>query len=313
MTDRIPDDRPRLEPVPPHAELERASLSPRILLLVALAVGLVIAAVGAGVFRDRLARVIGPEGSVTESQERLQLQQRVEQLESELELSQRQAAGVTASTEATGDPAETPGVAPVAELSVFEDRIIAIEASQARMARAAAAAVAAGTLADAAQGSEPFAGELASMERLVPTSRAIRALGDLAEQGAPTRAALAGEFPEAAARAARAGRGDGSETGFFDSVSRALGQIFTLRRIGSVEGDHPDAVLARAERFVREGDLEDALTELQALPEPSRDAMANWIGRAQRRVEIERRINALRAQALGDLSGVSTAETGAPL
>jgi hypothetical protein len=41
--------------------------------------------------------------------------------------------------------------------------------------------------------------------------------------------------------------------------------------------------------------------------------MSEWSTRAERRVEIERRINALRAQALGDLSGTSVAETGAPL
>ena len=85
------------------------------------------------------------------------------------------------------------------------------------------------------------------------------------------------------------------------------------RRIGDLEGDSADAILARAERRVREGDLEGALSQLQSLPEPARDAMADWTARAERRVEIERRINALRAQALGDLSGATVAETGAPL
>lgn len=308
MTDRT-DDRPRIEPQPPHRELERPSVSPRILFLAALGVILVLVAVAAGAFRERLARAIGPAPPVSESQERVQLRQRVQQLESELELARRQAA-------ARPEPMVTPsqdGETVVVDPTLIEGRIAALEAAQARMSRAAAAAVAAAALADAAEGSEPFAGELASLERLAPTSRGIRALRELAELGAPTRATLAGEYPAAAARAARAAEGEARGDGFFDTLRRAIGSIFSLRRIDDLEGDDAEAVLARAERRVREGDLEGALAQLQALPEPSREAMSDWIARAERRVEIERRISALRAQALGDLSGVTTAETGAPL
>ncbi len=285
---------------------ERQGLSPRVLFLIALAVFIVLAAVGAGAFRDRIARAIGPAPPVSEAEERAALRNRVDQLESELDLARRQAARQAQPPATTGDAGEA------AEAGALEERILALEASQARMSRAAAAAVAAAALADAAEGSEPFAGELASLERLSPTSRGIRALRELAEQGAPTRAQLAADFPSAAARAARAARGE-QGAGFFASLSRWFGSIFNLRRIGSLEGDSADAVLARAERRVEEGDLEGALAQLQSLPEPAREAMIDWTAPAERRVEIERRISALRAQALGDLSGVTTADTGGPL
>ena len=306
MTDSPPHDRPRIEPEPPHPVREREGLSPRVLALIALAVVLVIVAVGAGALRDRIARAIGPAPPVSEAEERVALRNRVAQLESELELARRQTQRQAQPPVAEPDSNET------VETSALEERIVALEAAQARMSRASAAAVAAAALADAAEDSEPFAGELASLERLTPTSRGIRALRELAEQGAPTRAQLAADYPAAAARAARASRGEQGD-GFFASLSRWFGSIFNLRRIGSLEGDDADAVLARAERRVREGDLEGALAQLQSLPAPAREAMVDWTAPAERRVEIERRINALRAQALGDLSGVTTAETGGPL
>lgn len=309
MTDGPIDERPRIEPEPPHRELERPSIPPRILALVALAVVLIVIAIGAGFARERIARAIGPAPPVSEGQERVQMRQRIEQLESELELARRQSGTRPEPVVVPTEDGETVVVDPLQ----LEDRIAALEASQARMSRAAAAAVAAASLADAAEGSEPFAGELASLERLAPTSRGIRALRDLAELGAPTRAALVGEFPAAAARAARAAEGEDADGGFFDALGRAFRSVFSLRRIGDLEGDSADAILARAERQVREGDIEGALSQLQSLPEPAREAMAEWTARAERRVEIERRINALRAQALGDLSGATLAETGAPL
>lgn len=309
MTENPADDRPRIEPEPPHRELERPSIPPRILALVALGVVLIVIAVGFGFARERIARMIGPAPPVSEGQERVQMRQRIEQLESELELARRQAATRPEPVVVPTEDGETVVVDPLQ----LEDRIAALEQSQARMSRAAAAAVAAAALADAAEGSEPFAGELASLERLAPTSRGIRALRDLAEEGAPTRAALVGEFAVAAARAARAADGESADGGFFDTLGRAFRSVFSLRRIGELEGDSADAILARAERRVREGDIEGALSQLQALPEPAREAMSEWTARAERRVEIERRINALRAQALGDLSGASVVETGAPL
>ncbi|WP_296814775.1 hypothetical protein [Brevundimonas sp.] len=308
MTDSPPHDRPRIEPEPPHPVRDRQGLSPRVLALIALAVVLVIIAVGAGAFRDRIARAIGPAPPVSEAEERAALRNRVAQLESELELARRQSQRQTPVTGSAGDNVQVEAE----EANVLEQRIVALEAAQARMSRAAAAAVAAAALADAAEGSEPFAGELASLERLTPTARGIRALRELAEQGAPTRAQLAADYPRAAARAARAARGEDGD-GFFASLSRWFGAIFNLRRIGSLEGEGVDAVLARAERRVQEGDLEGALAQLQSLPAPAREAMVDWTAPAERRVEIERRINALRAQALGDLSGVTTADTGGPL
>src|SRR5690606_36575202 len=92
------------------------------------------------------------------------------------------------------------------DLSALEARVRTLETAQARTTDAAAAALAAALLADAAESSRPFADELAALERVLPASADAPALRRLAQAGAPTRAALAAEFDEAAARTVVAAR-----------------------------------------------------------------------------------------------------------
>ncbi len=53
------------------------------------------------------------------------------------------------------------------------------------------------------------------------------------------------------------------------------------------EGDDPDAVLSRAEAAVRDGRVADALTEIETLPAPVQDAMADWLASARARAATE--------------------------
>ena len=77
--------------------------------------------------------------------------------------------------------------------------------------------------------------------------------------------------------------------------------------MGSTIGGSPDAVLARAERQVDEGDIDGALTTLNALPPSSLRAMTAWRAAAERRAEIDRHVVAIRATALANLAQVSKA------
>ena len=132
------------------------------------------------------------------------------------------------------------------------------------------------------------------------------ALARLAPAGAPSRTALAASFPEFAARAATAARApwgkDADKAGWGQRIVYELSRIVSVRRVGEQAGDGPDAILARAERQVDDGDLDKALRTLDRLPPPARDAMAPWRGRAERRAEIDRNASALRARALQTLA-----------
>lgn len=189
-----------------------------------------------------------------------------------------------------------------ADVAALEARVRTLESAQTRTMNAAAAALASALLAEAAETSRPFQTELAALERALPMSPYALALRDLAETGAPTRAALAADFDAAAAKASVAARDPGRRGAFLDRMVHALSAIVTIRRVGSTEGGAADAVLARAERQVDDGDIEGALRTLNTLPPTARAALADWRAGAERRAEIDRHVASIRAAALAELA-----------
>ncbi|MDP3660670.1 COG4223 family protein [Phenylobacterium sp.] len=201
-------------------------------------------------------------------------------------------------------PAATSPAAPSPDLDRLDARIAALEAREAGVSSAAAGALAAAALVEASQGSRPFAGELAALEAVSPPSAELQSLRRLAEQGAPSRAALASGFPDYAARAAVAGRAPGDGAGLLDRALYALTRVVSVRRVGEVPGSGVDAVLARAERLVEDGEIDLALKTLDSLPPGAREAIAPWRLRAERRAEIDRRVASVRSRALQDLTSL---------
>jgi hypothetical protein len=199
-------------------------------------------------------------------------------------------------------PLQADAPAPDAEVAALQQRVLALETGQNRAIDAAAASLAAASLAEAAQTSRPFAGELAALERLLPLSADLRDLRRLAEIGAPTRAALAAAFDGAAAKASVAAHEPGPKASALARVLYLFSSIIVVRRVDDVNGNGADAVLARAGRQASEGDLEGALDSLRALPPKALTAFADWREKAEARVEIDRRITAVRQAALGDLT-----------
>lgn len=199
-----------------------------------------------------------------------------------------------------------PAPAPVpAEFGAVGERLAALERDQARTSEAAAAALAAAALMDAARGTGGFAEELAALRQVAPQLPDLAALESLARSGAPSRSALADSFPDYAARAAVASRAPADGASLMARIGHAFSRIVTLRQVGDVPGDGPDALLARAERQLEDGQVERALRTLGGLPPAGREALAPWLARAERRAEIDRRVAALRAQALAQLAGAA--------
>lgn len=202
---------------------------------------------------------------------------------------------------------EAAPVAPAADVERLDGRVTALETTQQSVADAAAAALAVSTLAEAAAGPRPFAGELASLQRLLPASSSLRSLEPLARLGAPTRAGLALQFGNLAGRAANASRNPGADADLFARLRHALSSIVSIRHVGSTRGATPDAILARAQVLLDEGDVEGAVAALEALPDPAREVLAPWFAAANRRIEIDRHVAAVRAEALAGLTRVARA------
>jgi hypothetical protein len=193
---------------------------------------------------------------------------------------------------------------PSEQLAGLESRVRRLEDGEARGLDAAAAALAAASLSEAAAGPRPFGNELAAVERLTPNSPHVQALVPLAQVGAPTRADLAAELVDIAARVSIAAHTPAKDAGFISQFGYAFSRVVSIRRVDAV-GSGPDAVLARAQRRAADGDLEGALNLLDSLPAPARAALGDWRERARRRIDIDDHIAALRALALADLAGVA--------
>jgi hypothetical protein len=187
----------------------------------------------------------------------------------------------------------------------LEGRVAVLETGQQQTLDAAGAALAAATLADAARTAQPFAEELASLERVLPLSSDLRALARLAQDGAPTRAGLADEFETLAGRAAVAARDPGRNADFLARLRHALSSIVSIRQVGSTQGQSPDAVLGRAQKLLNEGDIEGAVATTERLPPAAQAVLSPWRAAAERRVEVDRHIAAIREDALAGLVQVT--------
>ncbi len=220
-------------------------------------------------------------------------------------------APVAAPTPATPPPAvayapplpaaATTPVLPGADAAALSARIQHLESDEARLLNAAAGALAAASLSDAAAQPKPFAEELAIYARLLPSSPDIMALTPLAQQGAPTRAALASELTDIAAKVSVAAHAPAKDASFLSRLAYLFSQVVSVRRV-DLEGGGSDAALARAERRAEEGDLEGAITVLDTLPTAARATLAPWRDQAIRRIDIDRHIAGLREQAVADLT-----------
>lgn len=157
-------------------------------------------------------------------------------------------------------------------------------------------------LRDTALRGRPFAAELDAVRRLGADDAAVQALAPLAT-GAPTPAMLAAQFAPLPAKLIAAG--DAPADGVWSRVQRWARRLVTLRPVGETAGDDPGAIAARAELRLAAGDLDAALAEVKLLAGPAADAAAPWRAAAERRLALERALNALDGTVAMRLQGIA--------
>ena len=153
----------------------------------------------------------------------------------------------------------------------------AVETAQATMRRAALTRIQ--TALDAGTSFDAALADLEAAGVSVP-----EALASAAAEGVATQAELSESFPDAARRAlavSRAAVDDAGAGGLGGFLRSQLG----ARSLEPREGDDPDAVLSRAEAAVREGRLNDALAEIETLPEVGRAELSDWSAKAAGRLD----------------------------
>ncbi|SMC77217.1 COG4223 family protein [Primorskyibacter flagellatus] len=127
----------------------------------------------------------------------------------------------------------------------------------------------------------PFADAAAQLRQ--STGSIPEALSSVADEGVATQAELADQFPGASRAALSAARNAGAADEGGGRFSSFLREQLGARSVVPKEGNDADAILSRAEAAQRDGDLDAALTEIEALPDPARDALSVWTARAQAR------------------------------
>ncbi|RPE64751.1 hypothetical protein EDD53_2511 [Pacificibacter maritimus] len=172
-----------------------------------------------------------------------------------------------------------------AEISRLQEAKITAEATK----EAAEKVTDMSRLQEAINSGVPFASMIGSLSIDVP-----EAIQSAANQGVPTLPELADAFEGAADIAI-------VETAKVDTEgqswsSRFLRSQLGLRSLTPKEGNSPDAVLSRAQQAVRENDLAKALSEISALPDVGQAVMADWVARAQTRLDVTNALSAMLAQ-----------------
>ncbi|THK38918.1 hypothetical protein EHS39_07800 [Ensifer sp. MPMI2T] len=144
----------------------------------------------------------------------------------------------------------------------------------------------------------PFLAELDALRSIAPDDATVKDLAQDAATGVATRTDLRAAFPQTADAMLNAlNQPDPNEGIFARLVSNAMSGI-RIRPVGSVEGDTPEAVIARIEDKLNNGDLKGASLEWGGLPEAAKSAGAGFKAKLDQRLRVETAIDAAVAQTM---------------
>jgi hypothetical protein len=167
-------------------------------------------------------------------------------------------------------------------------------ASDVRLARA----VAVTALKTAIDRGGPFLAELDALKSIAADDPAVSGLAGDAALGVSPRADLVRDFPSVADAMLEATQHSDPNQGIFARLMDSASSAIRIRPVGSVEGDSPEAIIARIEDKLTNGDLKGASLEWQALPDPAKTAGAAFKTKLDQRIRVEGLIDAAVAGAM---------------
>lgn len=150
-----------------------------------------------------------------------------------------------------------------------------------------ARAVAASALKTAIDRGGPYLAELEAFASIAPEDPSVAGLREHAAAGVPSRSDLVRAFPETADAILDAVHQPQGDQGVFSRLLSSATSAIRVRPVGSIEGDTPEAVVARIENKLQNGDFAGARIEWQALPEAGQAAAAEFKRRLDARVTVE--------------------------
>lgn len=163
---------------------------------------------------------------------------------------------------------------------------------------AMARAVAATALKTAIDRGGPYLAELEAYVSVSPDDPAAAALRAQAATGVQSRSDLVRDFQPTADRMIEAVHQPTGDQGIVARLMASASSAITVRPVGSVEGDTPEAIVARIENKLQNGDLKAAQIEWQTLPEVARNAGADFKTALDQRIAVEESVGAIVSGAM---------------
>jgi hypothetical protein len=150
-----------------------------------------------------------------------------------------------------------------------------------------ARAIASAALKAAIDRGGPFLTELDTLSKVTPDDPAIASLQSFAATGVPSRSELMQKFPDVANAMLSAINQPDPNQGIMERLTESAFSLVKVRPVGNIEGETPEARIARMENKLRNGDLQGAALEWNGLPDAAKTASADYKKSLDARVEVE--------------------------
>jgi len=166
-----------------------------------------------------------------------------------------------------------------------------------------ARAVAAAALKSAIDRGGAFETELQTFASVAADDPAIAELQKFAATGVPSNAELQREFPPVADAMLEATAPTDPNQGIAGRLLSSAMSVVKVRRVGDVEGETPEAIVARLEEGLRKGDLQTAAREWDALPEPAKTVSRDFRQKLDARIQVENLVGGTLTRAVAGTQG----------
>ena len=167
---------------------------------------------------------------------------------------------------------------------------------------AAARAIAAAALQAAVDRGGAFTAELDTYAAVAPEDPALAELRSMSETGIPSRPQLVERFQQAGDAILETVNRPDPEQGIAGRLVSSAMSVVKVRRTGEVEGDAPDALVARIDTALKNGNLQAAAQEWEKLPEEAKAASQNFKQSLDARIAVD--------ALIGDSVTRAVSETG---
>lgn len=153
-----------------------------------------------------------------------------------------------------------------------------------------AKAIALTTLKAATERGGPFMAELDALAGISPDDPVVANLRAYAATGVASRAELVRAFGDVADSVLAAIHQPDPNEGVAQRLLSSALSVVKVRPVGNVEGATPEAILARMEDKLQNGDLKGAALEWESLPEAGKAVSTDYVAKLKTRIEIEAQV-----------------------